>query len=74
MFPPASRRRSLIGWSSVMTLVALISHWQLITVTADPTGAQCSPPEGRSDTCVCQTADGVVDLTSFSSEDGESAW
>ena len=56
-----------------MTSVALISHWQLITVTADPTGTQCSRPEGSSDTCVCQTADGVVDLTSLSSEDGESA-
>lgn len=70
---PSASRRSLIWWSSVITSVALISHWQLITVTADPTGTQCSPPEGSSDTCVCQTADGVVDLTSLSSEDGESA-
>jgi hypothetical protein len=58
----------------VLASVALISHWQLFTVVADPTGTQCSPPEGSYDTCVCQTSDGVVDLTSFSSEDGESAW
>ena len=64
---------SRIGWTSVLASVVLISHWQLTIVMADPTGTQCSPPEGRSETCVCQTSDGVIDLTGLANDDGESA-
>ena len=70
----SASRLSRMWWSCVIASVALVSHWQLAVVVADPTGTQCSQPEGRYESCVCQTPDGVVDLTSFSNEDGESAW
>ena len=63
-------RTSMVGSTA---LIILQLQWQLAIVVADPTGTQCSQPEGRSDTCVCQTSDGVVDLTGLANYDGESA-
>lgn len=61
----------------VLTFAAIINFQQIILlqrqVLADPTGTQCNPPPGRTETCVCEAADGVIDLTGLSSEDGESA-
>ncbi len=54
-------------------IIFLQFHWQLATVVADPTGTQCNQPDGRYETCVCQTSDGVIDLTGLANDDGESA-
>lgn len=61
----------------VFTLSVIINFHQIALlyrqVLADPTGTQCNHPSGRTETCVCETADGVIDLTGLSSEDGETA-
>lgn len=46
--------------------------WSLTSsaVGAGPTGTRCPPAPGRSETCVCMTDKGVVDLTSLSRKDG----
>lgn len=71
-----ARGLSRLGWASTLTSAALIFvqfQWQPAIVVAVPTGTQCSPPEGRSETCVCQTPDGVIDLTGLANYDGYSA-
>ena len=50
--------------------------WTSITLTspavgADPTGTRCPPAPGRSESCVCKTDKGVIDLTSLSRKDGK---
>ena len=42
----------------------------LVPTTAQQTGTKCPPAPGRSETCVCQTDDGVIDMTSLSKSDG----
>ena len=39
-------------------------------VVAGPTGTQCPPAPGRSETCVCQSDKGIIDLTPLSKSDG----
>ena len=65
------RRTYTPAASAALIFVQL--HCQLAVVMADPTGSQCSQPAGRSDTCVCETSDGVIDLTGLANDDGESA-
>ena len=40
---------------------------------AEPTGTQCSAPPDKPETCVCKTDDGIIDLTTLSNDDGETA-
>lgn len=37
---------------------------------AQQTGTRCPPAPGRSETCVCKTDKGVIDVTSLSKSDG----
>ena len=70
---PSTHGPPRILWTFALASAALISLQQLAVVMGDPTGTQCNPPEGRSDTCVCQTSDGVIDLTGLANDDGETA-
>ena len=38
---------------------------QVLPASADPTGTKCAPAPGRTETCVCQTQGGVIDMTSL---------
>lgn len=52
-----------------IALVCLHCCCFLDLVAAVPTGTKCSAEVG-SPTCVCETPDGVVDLTGLASTDG----
>lgn len=39
-------------------------------VVTEPSGTQCPPAPGRSETCVCKSDKGIIDLTSLSKNDG----
>ena len=49
---------------SVLLLLALAPAY------CTPPGLPCSRPAGETSTCVCQTADGVVDLRDAASDNG----
>jgi hypothetical protein len=51
---------------SVMLLMLIQSLVLVLPSSADPTGTKCAPALGRSETCVCQTQDGIIDMTSLS--------
>ena len=40
------------------------------SVVTSPSGKRCSPAPGRSETCVCKSDKGIIDLTSLSNNDG----
>ena len=47
----------------------------LVLVPASPsaaakTGTKCPPAPGRTETCVCKTSEGVIDMTPFANSDG----
>ena len=39
-------------------------------VVTSPSGTPCPPAPGRSETCVCKSDKGIIDLTSLSKNDG----
>ena len=42
----------------------------VVPSTAQQTGTRCPPAPGRSETCVCKSDKGVIDVTSLSKSDG----
>ena len=54
--------------------VTLLIFIQIVVLvlpsSADPTGTKCAPAPGRSESCVCQTKDGIIDMTSLSNDNG----
>ena len=42
----------------------------VVPTVAQPTGTRCPPAPGRSETCVCKTDKGIIDLTVLSNTDG----
>jgi hypothetical protein len=39
-------------------------------VVTTPSGTRCPPAPGRSETCVCKSDKGIIDLTPLSKNDG----
>lgn len=64
--------RKLMAVQLLALLVGLTCTSVLMSsvVDADPTGTRCPPAPGRSESCVCKTNKGVIDLTVFSNKDG----
>ena len=61
--------RKLMAVQLLALLVGLTCLMSSV-VDADPTGTRCPPAPGRSESCVCKTDKGVIDLTVFSNKDG----
>lgn len=58
---------------STMMMVSLLSLLLLLMVplaSADPSGTKCPPAQGRSETCVCQAKEGIIDMTPLSNTNG----
>ena len=53
---------------SVILLIFIQSLVLVLPSSADPTGTKCAPAPGRSESCVCQTKDGIIDMTSLSND------
>ena len=51
-------------------IFVLLIAQAVLPCEADPTGTKCPAVPGRSETCVCKTDKGVIDLTSLSKKDG----
>ena len=43
---------------------------QVVPSTADPTGTRCPPVQGVTETCVCKSDKGVIDLRYLANNDG----
>lgn len=46
-------------------ILVLVAH-----CLAQQTGKKCPPVEGRSETCVCKSDKGIIDVTPLSKKDG----
>lgn len=55
---------------SVVTVILLVCFQSLVLSLhlADPSGAKCEPVPRRIETCICQTQDGLVDMTTLSND------
>ena len=61
-----SSKKGMLSLSILLGLIFLFA----VPSAAQQTGTRCPPAPGRSETCVCQTDRGVIDLTSLSNRDG----
>ena len=52
-------------------IFAVVVH---VPSVAQQTGIRCPPAPGRSETCVCKTDKGVIDMTSLSNSDGSARY
>ena len=55
---------------SLSASLGLIFIVFIVPSTGQQTGTRCPPAPGRSETCVCKTDKGVIDMTSLSNSDG----
>ena len=56
---------------AVVTVILLVFFQSLVMLlpsTADPSGIKCAPVPGKTETCVCQTQDGIIDMTPLSND------
>ena len=58
---------------AISVIVLLLFQSLMLTPLslADPTGTKCPPAPGRTESCVCQAQDGVIDITLLSKTDGK---
>ena len=61
-----SNKKGMLSLSVLLGLIFLFA----VPSAAQQTGRKCPPAPGRTESCVCQTDKGVIDMTSLSNRDG----